>query len=185
MARAGPGGRTQPGVGTGGTHWESSAGPGKMQVLGGNTWVLAGALTQGQEHGSLGGPCWPGWTKCRSGSCGLVYQGTRQEHGSLLSFWSCTWGTKNSLKPGLAYTWRSPAARGPVSILECKMWALEVPQRPARPVPSLHRAQRGSEACPRSHGQPKVELSPQTPYKPDTGSQISAWNSAFSYHGFA
>lgn len=111
--------------------------------------------------------------------------GNRTGAWESLSFWSCTWGTKDSLKPGLAYTWRSPAARGPMSILECKMWALEVPQRPASPVPSLHRAQRGSEACPRSHSQPTVELSPQIPYKPDTGSQISAWNSAFSYLGFA
>ena len=41
-------------------------------------------------------------------------------------------------------------------------------------VASLHRAQRGSEACPGSHSHPAEEPSPQIPYKSDTGSQISA-----------
>lgn len=42
-------------------------------------WVLVGVIIRNQEHASLGGGCWPGWTKCSSDGSGLVYQGTGQE----------------------------------------------------------------------------------------------------------
>lgn len=42
-------------VGSRGTHWERSAGPEKMQVLGGNVWVLAGSLLLRQERAGLEG----------------------------------------------------------------------------------------------------------------------------------
>lgn len=42
-------------VGSRGTHWERSAGPEKMQVLGGNVWVLAGSLPLRQERAGLEG----------------------------------------------------------------------------------------------------------------------------------
>lgn len=89
-------------------------------------WVLARAHTLGQEHAGLGGSSWPGQRICRSGGgpqLGWVWvgaSGNRMEACGSLSFWG-SWGTKTAF----AYTWRTLAARGPVSILECKTWALE------------------------------------------------------------
>lgn len=56
-----------PGVGLPGTRWEPSAGLRKMQVPGGNPWVLARALPWGQRPARLGGSSGAGQRTCRSG----------------------------------------------------------------------------------------------------------------------
>ena len=123
-----------------------------------NMPVLEGAVGQGGQNAArMGG----GW-------CNREHDRSVGASGFLRLYL----GHEKQLEACLIIHLENPSSLA--SILECKMCALEVPQRLTSTVASLHRAQRGSEACPGSHSHPAVEPSPQIPYKSDTGSQISA-----------
>lgn len=64
-------------------------------------------------------PVW--WGGAQLGWVQVAASGNRRGARGSLSFWDCPWSTKIAF----ANTWRTLAARGPVSTLECKTWSLK------------------------------------------------------------
>lgn len=64
-------------------------------------------------------PVW--WGGAQPGWVQVAASGNRRGACGSLSFWGCPWSTKIAF----ANTWRTLAARRPVSTLECKTWPLK------------------------------------------------------------